>query len=196
MIPKYESFLQKTILPELERARPNWDRPHTTSVVAKVKEIIKHNSQLQLDEPVLIIAAYAHDWGYVDAFTKTNLIQRDEMQRVKKTHDKRSAQKLEELLNNKVFDFLADSQKQRALHLVRTHDTVRDLKDTDELILMEADTLGALDVTAVTPTYNHKSNERYLISVGNRVDKFITDFGKKEAKRLLKLREDYYKKLL
>lgn len=63
-----EQALINAILPELEKGRPNFDRPHTVAVVIKVKEIIKNNPQLKLDEAVLIVAAYSHDWGYADLF--------------------------------------------------------------------------------------------------------------------------------
>jgi len=60
-IPKIEQKLRQTILPDLENGRPDWDKPHTISVVAKIKEIRNNNPELNLDPVVLVISAYTHD---------------------------------------------------------------------------------------------------------------------------------------
>ena len=58
---------------------------------------------------------------------------------------------------------------------------------------MEADTLGALDVSSVKPTFNADSNEKWLKRVREeRLPRFITYYSKKEARRLIKLRQKYY----
>ena len=63
-----EKLLSETIYPQLEKGRPNWDKPHTISVVEKMKEILEHSPTLKVDKVVLLIAAYAHDWGYSGLF--------------------------------------------------------------------------------------------------------------------------------
>ena len=60
---------------------------------------------------------------------------------------------------------------------------------------MEADTLGALDVSFVKPTFDFESNERYMKEVKEkRVPRFITEFGKSMVKKLIQQRADYYLK--
>ena len=80
-------------------------------------------------------------------------------------HTTLTRKKLEELLQRPEFSFLSESQKARATHLVNVHDKINELKDPDELILMEADTLGALDVTLVTPSFDVESNDKWMRGV-------------------------------
>ncbi len=188
-----ERYLQKKIFPELERGRPGFDKPHTQAVVKKLKEILAHTPHFKVDAVVLTIAAYAHEWGYADLFTDGRTVELQEVEDAKATHMRLGSNKLKSLLSDSFFDFLNEPQKRRAVHLVNIHDKLEDLKDKDELILMEADTLGALDVSLVKPTFNRDSNEKWLKVVRRkRLPRFITDHSKKEAKRLIKLRQKYY----
>jgi len=191
-----ERYLQKKILPDLEKGRPDFDKPHTISVVAKLKEILQNSPEIQIDYPVLLIAAYAHDWGYVGLPFCNDQSQRYlQVLRAKKEHMRLGKKKISKLLENSFFSFLTQKQKARCVYLVAIHDKLDLLKDTDELILMEADTLGALDLDFVKPTFDFESNKRYVEGVKRRrLPKFITKFGKKEAVRLLRLREEYYEK--
>jgi hypothetical protein len=76
---------------------------------------------------------------------------------------------------------------------VAVHDQVRDLKDLDELILMEADTLGAIDCINLKPTFDQESNKKYMNFVlRERKPKLITDFTKNKFNELAKLRQKYY----
>ena len=61
---------------------------------------------------------------------------------------------------------------------------------------MEADTLGALDNQFVTPTFDKQSNETYMRGpLQKRLSLFITEYGKEEAQRLVKEREEYYARM-
>ena len=92
------------------------------------------------------------------------------------------------------FSFLTDKQKERAIHLVAVHDKKFELKDVDELVLMEADMLSSLDVNTKKPILNATSNKQFMDSMVNiRIPKFITEFSKNEAKRLIQAREEYFK---
>lgn len=192
----YEDFLKSSVLPELEAGRPNWDKPHTECVVEHLKAIINNNPELNLDRDVLIIAAYAHDWGYAGLFSGGRPLNLEDVENAKETHMRIGAEKLTQLLKNNIFDFLSEEQKQRTIHLVQAHDKLNSLKDPDELVLMEADTLGGLDVEKVKPGFDKESNAKYMQGVKNkRYPLFITDYGKKEFERLYKAREDYYTSL-
>lgn len=190
----YEDLLKNTIFPELELGRPNWDKPHTEVVVEYVKNIISNSTSLSVDRDVLIIAAYAHDWGYSGLYKSGEPLKLSDVTNAKEAHMEIGAQKIAKLLNNNIFDFLSENQKQRVVHLVQYHDMLSALKDNDELILMEADTLGGLDVTKVKPSFDKESNEKYMIGVKTkRYPRFITEYGKRQFEKLYKLRENYYK---
>lgn len=189
----YEDILKTTILPELEVGRPNWDKPHTEAVAEHIKAIMDNSPALNLDKEVLIIAAYAHDWGYAGLFEGGKPLEIDDVDKAKEAHMAIGADKLTELLKDKAFDFLTKDQKQRAIHLVKTHDKLDTLTEPDELVLMEADTLGGLDIEKVKPSFNRASNEKYMRGVkAKRYPLFITDYGKVQFERLYKSREDYY----
>ena len=190
---KLEEYLKEKILPDLEKSRGGFDNIHTLEVVDWLKKIIKHNPDLRLDEDVLLIAAYAHDWGYSDLFEEGETMGFEKVENAKKLHMKLGAEKLRVLLKDDFFSFLADQQKKRCVHLVAVHDKKFELKDIDELILMEADMLSSLDINSAKPIFDAESNKKFMQAMlATRIPKFITDFSKKEARRLIQVREDYF----
>jgi hypothetical protein len=192
---KLEKYLQKIILPDLEKSRGGFDKIHTLEVVAWLKQIIDHNPELNLDEVVLIIAAYAHDWGYSDIFREGQVMNSEIIENSKKLHMELGAKKIENLLKDNFFSFLTDAQKSRCVHLVAVHDKKFEIKEIDEIILMEADMLSGLDINTTKPILDAESNKFFMDSLLNiRIPKFITQFSKNEAKRLIQEREDYFKK--
>lgn len=189
----YEEMLKTKILPELEAGRPNWDKPHTEAVVAYVKSILDNTPSLNVDRVVLVIAAYAHDWGYAGLFSNGKQLNIDDVNNAKARHMQLSADKLREFLTDSGFDFMSDKQKERAIHLVSCHDNLESLKDTDELVLMEADTLGWLDVAKVKPSFDKVSNQKYMEGVrSKRLPLFITEYGRHVFETLYQSREKYY----
>jgi len=194
IVKRLEDYLRKKILSELTRGRLGYDLSHTKAVVKKIKEILENNPDLKLDRMVLIIAAYAHDWGYVGMFDNSRLAQIQEVIEAKADHMENGAKKLRGLLEDDFFNFLTKAQKERAIHLVRVHDSLKDLKAPDELVLMEADVLGSADLSLVKPTYNRQSNKEWVKQIREKkLPRFMTDFSKKELERLMKQRERYYK---
>ncbi|MFA6410489.1 MAG: HD domain-containing protein [Candidatus Buchananbacteria bacterium] len=194
---KLEAYLKKKILPDLEKGRPNWDKPHTLEVVAYIKRIIKNTPNLKVDKAVLIIAAYAHDWGYVGLFDQNQPADFENVKNAKPKHMVIGAKKLSKLLADKFFSFLTKAQKQRCVHLVAIHDQPAKLKAIDELVLMEADMLSGLNVKSVKPTFDFASNKKFIHEVKTlRIPKFINQYSKKEAKKLIRERLNYYKKRL
>ena len=157
-----EDYLKKKILSDLEKGRPNFDKPHTLEVVAYVKRILKYAPSIKVDKDVLIIAAYAHDWGYSGLFKNNKPLDFKDVSNAKKQHMILGAEKLSRLLKDDFFSFLTKEQKQRCVDLVAIHDKINKLKDIDELILMEADMLSGLDVKSVKPTFDFDSNKKYL----------------------------------
>jgi hypothetical protein len=188
-----ESHLQQAIFPELEQGRPGWDKPHTIAVVYYLKEIINNSPEYSIDYPVLLIAAYAHDWGYAGLFEKGKEIKLKDILDVKALHMEIGVKKISALLNDDFFRFLTDDQKERIIHLVGVHDKLSEIKDTDERILVEADTLGGLDTDLIKPFADKESSDRYIRGVEKkRIPLFITDYGKKMVKNLIVKRKRYY----
>lgn len=183
-------------MPDLEKSRGGFDKIHTLEVVTWIKQIIDRNHGLKLDRTVLIIAAYAHDWGYSGLFKNDEVMSFDKIENAKRLHEKLGAEKLSNLLKEDAFSGLTDEQKERCVHLVAVHDKKLEIKDTDELILAEADILSGIDIST-KPKLDPESNKFFMNSVLNtRLPKFITEFSKNEAKRLIQIRENYYNSVL
>ncbi|MDP1813332.1 MAG: HD domain-containing protein [Leadbetterella sp.] len=192
-ISDIEKRLKEKILPDLKKSRGGFDEVHTLEVVDWMKQIISHNPELKLDETVLIIAAYAHDWGYSEIFKDGQVMNFEIIENAKKLHMKLGAKKIEKLLHDDIFSFLTDEQKVRCIHLVAVHDKKFEIKDVDEIILMEADVLSGLNVSTKKPVLDAKSNIKFMESMLNiRIPKFITEFSRNEARKLIQMREEYY----
>ena len=191
-LDKLEKFLQEKILPDLEKGRPK-DKAHTLDVVSKIKEIIRNSPELTLDSTVLIIAAYAHDWGYTGLFENKHSLTMAEISAQKPAHMIAGAEKLTNLLQDPFFNFLSTDKKLRAVHLVSVHDQIDVLRDPDELVLMEADGLGGLNTEVISTFEDQASEERFMRKTREfRFPRFITDYGKKEFERLFKKRKEFY----
>lgn len=191
-----EGRLREAILSDLEKSRKNFDRPHTEGVVNYVKKILDNSPDLdeKLDRTVIVIAAYAHDWGYIEGGSDFSAMYKAGKQaQIKEQHAIFSRDKLKNLLDESEFDFLTDERKERALLLTLTHDNVEDLTDEDQKVLMEADTLGAIDVDVVAPTFDPEANAKYLrTSLIKRTSRFISSYSKQVLSETLKKRQEYY----
>jgi len=188
-----EDYLKEKILADLENSRGGFDKIHTLEVVDWLKQIIKQNPELNLDETVLLIAAYAHDWGYSEIFKEGQVMSFELVENAKSSHMELGARKIKKLLEEDFFSFLTNEQKERCVHLVAVHDKKLEIKDTDELILAEADMLSGLDVTD-KPMFDAESNKKYMEAfMRDRMPKFITKFSKDKVKKLIQKRQEYYK---
>ncbi len=188
-----EVYLQDTIFPELDRGRPDWDKPHTVAVVYYLKKIIEHTPSVPVDFSILLIAAYAHDWGYAGLFKNGIALTLKDIVAVKELHMQIGVKKITHLLTDSFFSFLSVMQKERIIYLVGIHDKLKELKSTDEFILMEADTLGALDTDYIKPFTDQESSNQYMQGVETkRIPLFITDYGKKKVYELIQKRKRYY----
>lgn len=191
-----EAFLQQAIFPELEQGRPDWDKPHTIAVVYYLKEIIRLSPHYKVDFIVLLVSAYAHDWGYAGLFEKGKELVLQDILSMKELHMKIGVEKVTKLLQDSFFSFLSTQQKERIIHLVGVHDKLAEIKDTDERILVEADTLGGLDTDRIKPFTDKESSDRYIRGVEKkRIPLFITDYGKKTVAMLIEKRKNYYNRL-
>ena len=193
MNPTARKYLELTIYPDLEKGRPNWDLPHTKSVVHYMENILAHHPELGLDPDIMIPAAMAHDWGYAGLFQEGKPVNLAENRDKKAEHMLLGAQKIKTLLRDTSFDYLTPEQKARIVHLVSVHDRLSELTDTDELVLMEADTLRATDIDATTPTHTYQEYVQWLENTkSQRETKFITTYSKQKMTELLQVRKRYY----
>jgi len=181
-----------TIYPELEKGRPNWDKPHTEAVVYHIEQIVNSHKELKLNINVLIIAAFAHDWGYAGLFNDGKEVDYDNIADKKKLHMEIGARKIKNLLKDSFFEFLLEKEKEEIEHLVLVHDRLAGIESINERILLEADTLGGLDSSFVKPTFDKESNEKYIQEIiVDRVPLFITDYSKGLLPELIKGRKFY-----
>lgn len=183
----YEEYLKQVILPMKDHGRPMWDYPHTMCVVYYVKEIIKHNPQLHLDHDVLVIVGYLHDIGYM-SFTEQQLGRGPQGDsRPKKEHAQKSAEIWDSVQDNSIFDSLGESRKNRIKHLILQHDELESLNDVDELVFMEADTLGALGTPSNVNVLSVAYQNYLRVTEKKRISRFITGYSTEESARLLKV---------
>lgn len=158
MIHAIEELLQTHIFPDLQRGRKDFDLSHTQATVHWMKQIVR--KEPHLDGGVLITAAYAHDWGYIDMGIENSL---DHIHEAKRRHMEVGSLRIYELLHTPQLEvYFSDTQIERVRHLVAVHDQLEEISAEDEIALMEADTLGALDTELVKPTFSREDNERYI----------------------------------
>lgn len=181
-----EACLQAVILPDLEHGRLNWDRPHTELVVMYTKEIIAATTDVELDEEVLVPAAYGHDWGYIGLFEDRPPKDLATIRAQKAEHMIRGAEMMADLLQRPEFDCLTDTQKLRICDLILWHDDIEALEDEDELVLMEADTLASLDGTGTDSLFSPEEKSHWQRkALRRRVPLFITEYSRVKLQELM-----------
>lgn len=186
--PQAEQILRQHILKDLENnGRKEYDKPHTEAVVFWMKSLATDLQLPPSTSQVLITAAYAHDWGYSKIQSMQQSRDFDTIIASKKLHMQFGAELIESLLYSKLNKYYTESQKLQVIHLVAIHDKVRELKTENELLLMEADTLGMLDKERVSSTLSRKDTATFLqTSIYNlRLPRFVHMQAKSAAERLL-----------
>ena len=132
---KMEAYLKAKVLPALEHGRLHWDRPHTMEVCRQFKALLKQEPDLPIDEAVLLVAVYTHDLGYAGLFKDGFTMAKQKA--VKPLHMVLGAKMVRKLLKDPALACLSPVQKRRIVHLVSVHDKVEELRDLDELVLMD-----------------------------------------------------------
>lgn len=144
----------------LSKGREEWDIPHTKAVVHHIEQIANAEG---LDVLVLITTGWLHDIGYYALFEDEESKQYGHIMDKKAMHMINGARLAEDFFKlPSVKDFYTQEQMKRVIHLVSVHDKIEELKDPDEIAFMEADTLGAIDVSKVTPTFNKQDAKKYI----------------------------------
>jgi len=192
--PDVETVLQENIFPDLEKGRKGFDLNHTQAVVFWMKELLKSINDVSLDVQVLVTAAYAHDWGYTNLFDDQEYRSLEEINKRKPMHMELGAEKIEKLLQEKLPTFFSHDQILQTKHLVFMHDKVEELVTQEEILLMEADTLGMLDSDKVKPTFSKADNDIFMQEQiqDRRLPHFIHPEAKKLATIMVQKRLKFY----
>ena len=141
----------------------------------------------------MLIVAYTHDWGYSEIFAKGNKMNFQLVEDAKKQHMILGAKKVAKFLKDDFFNFLTENQKKRCIHLVRVHDKKYEIDEIGELVLMEADMLSSLQITKGKAVYDKISNQKFMQAMlTTRIPKFVTEYSKKEADKLIQLRDEFH----
>jgi len=171
----------------LEKGRVNFDIPHTRGTVDWVFRLATDYNQkvesgeipdgVPVDVIVLVTAAWPHDIGYYGEF--------DEEASLSQVGDKKArhmavgAEMAGRFLREHAADYLSQNQIIQVVNLDKVHDNLDHIESVPEKILLEADTLGAMDVSWVEPTYKGVEALNYLVRerMQKRYDLFITPLG-------------------
>ena len=178
------ALAEKYAMQFLEKGRVGWDVPHTRTVV-HYAELITRSEKVDL--MVVPTAAWLHDIGYYGLF-EGDSGKYDAVQDRKVRHMIVGAEMARKFVDGEeVAEMLTQRQRDRVVHLVLVHDRVEELGDLDEIILMEADTLGAIDVRRVKPTFDKEGRARYVeIDLNTRRGpRFRTSLGRKLLAELI-----------
>jgi hypothetical protein len=193
--PKIESILQEVILSDLERGRANFDRPHTEAVVYWRKELLAKLNYSKSMNKVMITAAYAHDWGYVGLFEGVNSSDIALIHKMKPLHMQRGAEKIKQLIKEN-FDHneYAKDETDMVMQLVSVHDNIEELQSDQEILIMEADTMGMLDADRVKPTFTKADNDIFIEReiCGRRLPRFRHELAKDLVQGLVKKRVEFF----
>jgi len=188
-----ESALENYALGFLRQGRKEWDEPHSRAVVYYAGEIAKAEG---LDSLVLVTAAWLHDIGYYGMFKQGESEQYDNVMDRKKAHMVNGARLAADFLRRpEIQIFYTPEQMEYIVYLVSVHDKIEELQDLEEIALMEADTLGAIDIDRVKPTFDKENAEKYINNdlTLRRFPRFLTVTGIKLFNQLFPKFEAYFK---
>lgn len=154
----------------LNKGREGWDVPHTRAVVYYAKLITKSENQ---DLLVIPTAARLHDIGYF-GITEEDAREYEKVKEAKEFHMEVGARVARRFVDREeVAKILNNAQQDRVVHLVWVHDRLEELKDLDEIILMEADTLGSIDVRRVKPTFDQEEEKNIWMDYIEEENRFL-----------------------
>ncbi len=177
------SYAEEFAMPYLKQGREGFDIPHSQRVAHYAMLL---GSEAHLDTTVLGIAGWLHDIGYAELF-ENNSSSHSAVKDRKALHMEIGAQRANEFVHlPHIASVLTPQQQERIVHIVGIHDNLGALKHEDEIVFMEADTLGALDVAHVTPSFDYDNAMSYLDGLTyKRMPLFRTELGKHYLKILL-----------
>lgn len=186
--PEAENY----VLRFLENGRENWDIPHTRAVVFYAEKLAEAAG---LDVLVFITAAWFHDVGYYGQFEGADSSQYADIKDKKALHMEIGAKMAREFLESPALvDRYTPEQIEQVVHLIEIHDNLRALTSFEEFVFMEADTLGAIDLSRVIPTFDKENGLKYIESLKTRrMPGFVSELGKRYLSELLPIFEAYFR---
>jgi epoxide hydrolase-like predicted phosphatase len=180
-----EEKLKNEVLEPLEQSKPDWNVPHTLACVYWMRKLIDEEGG---NERILVPVMYLHDIGYENLKKGYNY---DEMMESRETHEEKGAKKAEEILN-RVGGF-SDEEINEIVDLIRYHDTLERIDSFNRQLVMEADSLGAIDWERATPSFDKENWYIFFEDFKKtRVPLFKTKTGKKFLRILLEKAERYW----
>ncbi len=180
---KIENKIKAKVIKILEKNRPNWNIPHTLDAVKWMRLLIKAEGG---NERILIPAIYLHDTGY--PILKKGYSYK-EMMASKPGHSEIAAKNTPSILKN--LNFKQD-EIVRIAHLVEIHAKHDLIKEHNEQLIFEADSLAQINYNEVPPSFNKDDTIKFLkYFKKQRVPMIKTKTGVKLIKKLLKEAEDY-----
>lgn len=168
----------------LEHGRKNWDNQHSRAAAFYAKTLA---SAASLDTNVLGTAALLHDIGWSTLQWNEGQESAERMSELKKLHMVNGKKMALEILNRPdVKPHYTSQQIERIAYLVGIHDDPSLVNEPDAVVLWEADTLGQIDLTRVTPTVDYAGGSRIFQGIiSKRQPKFQTPLGKLYLSNLL-----------
>lgn len=185
-----ESYAEELLV----QGRPNFDLPHTRAVVHWAYVLgVAHNVEVTqsdreddlVDLPVLLTAAWLHDIGYFGQFEQVASL--SEVTDKKALHMLVGAQMARQFLENHATKWLNADQIDQVVLLVSMHDALDKIETILVTLLMEADTIGMMDVDRVQPTYTGLEALQFpdQPKTQERVRLFRTELGKKVIENII-----------
>lgn len=186
-----QNSLEEFAIGFLRQGRADWDEPHTRAVVFYAVLLAKAENQ---DIPTLFTTAWLHDIGYFGLFQDQQAKDWGQIKERKALHMEIGAAKSREFLAHPdVSVHYSPSQLSRIPQLVAVHDNIEDLTAPDELLFMEADTLGAMDISRVKPTFDVAGFEKYRATgLQRRWSRFSSETDRRLYRKLLPRLEKYF----
>jgi len=179
-----EEKIKAEAIKQLENGKPGWDIPHTLIAVDWLRKLIEKEGG---DEKILLTAIYLHDIGYNKLKRCYNY---EDVKKTKETHEEIGAEFAEKILKN--LDEYYSDEIEEIVNLVKYHDYIDDINSFNRQLIMEADSLSAIDWERVKPSFNKEECKKYFEDFKQRrINKFKTETGKEFLKQLLKKAEKY-----
>jgi putative nucleotidyltransferase with HDIG domain len=179
----------------LQDGRKDWDIPHTRAVEFHATTIAEREN---LDITVMRTVAWLHDLGYYKQFNSSDSSQYDQVLEKKAAHMIYGSEMARQFLNQpEISCFYNSDQIELICHLISVHDKLEQLQSRYEIAFMEADTLGAIDINRVKPSFGVESGWAYIKKdlYGRRLPRFKTRIGIRFASILLPRFIEYFKQL-
>jgi putative nucleotidyltransferase with HDIG domain len=179
------NLVEEYALSFLRKGREGFDIPHTKTVVYYAEQIAIAQG---FDVQVFKTAAWLHDIGYFGLFNST--VESDNFEKIgerKAFHMINGGKIARGFLNSpEITEFYNPEQKDKIIFLVENHDKLDELSTLEQYAFMEADTLGAIDLSRLKPTYDKVNALKYIKNdLAKRIELFKTEYGKRVLEELL-----------